>query len=114
MPRCSGITRGGDQCSASVRPGEKWCYNHDPARQDERRRNASKAGKSGGNRDVIDLKRQLSDLYDATLAGEVDRGVAAVLTQIVNARTRLLETEARLKEQQELVERIQRMEEMIA
>lgn len=114
MARCPALTRSGDQCSASVRPGDTWCYNHDPARQDERRRNASKAGASRPNREVQDLKRQLADLYDATLEGTVDKGVAAVLAQIANARTRLLETERRIRETEELEERIRQMEEMIA
>jgi hypothetical protein len=60
------------------------------------------------------LKRQLDSLYTDTLSGEVDKGVAAVLAQIANARTRLLETELRVREQQELVERLEELEARIA
>jgi hypothetical protein len=60
------------------------------------------------------LKRQLDSLYADTLSGEVEKGVAAVLAQIANARTRLLETELRVREQQELVERLEELEARIA
>ena len=46
MPRCVGIKRDGAQCTTIVKPPQTHCYQHDPARAEERRRNASRAGKS--------------------------------------------------------------------
>jgi len=46
-----------------VGPGQSHCYAHDPTRAEERRRNASRGGKSksaGG--ELPDLKKQLKDL----------------------------------------------------
>jgi hypothetical protein len=45
-PLCQGSTRTGERCNVSVSPGVTHCYNHDPTRAEERRRNASRAGKS--------------------------------------------------------------------
>ena len=67
MARCQGIKRDGGRCTLSVSPGDQWCFNHDPARAEERRRNASRAGKSSGGREVRDLKRRISDVVDAVL-----------------------------------------------
>lgn len=56
MARCQGIKRDGGRCTLSVPPGVQWCFNHDPALAPERRRNASRAGKSaGGAADLEDM-----------------------------------------------------------
>jgi hypothetical protein len=46
MARYQGIKRDGGRCTASVQPGSQWCWNHDPAHEAVRKRNASRAGKS--------------------------------------------------------------------
>lgn len=115
MPRCSGITKGGDQCSAIVATGAKWCYSHDPARKEERRANASRAARAKKpSARVKDLDALLAQLYDDTLAGTVDKSVAAVLTQIIHGRTRLLEAERRIAELEQFEERIAELEAIAA
>ena len=79
MTQCAGIKRDGGRCAVVVGPGQSHCYAHDPDRSQERRRNASRGGKSkssGG--ELLDLKRQLKDLAAGVLDGSVDRGAAAV------------------------------------
>lgn len=78
MARCAGIKRGGGQCTTVVRPPQTHCYQHDPARSEERRRNASRAGKGAGGREIRGLKRRISEVVDAVLEGSQDRGRAAV------------------------------------
>lgn len=114
MAGCSAIKPSGERCRGIAKAGSDWCPAHDPARSDARRRAASKAARSKPSAEIKGLKDQLATLYEDTLAGRVDKGVAAVLAQIANARTRLLETERRLKEQEELEQRIEQLEEMIA
>jgi hypothetical protein len=77
MARCAGIKRDGGRCAVVVGPGQTHCYAHDPGRAEERKRNASRGGMSKGNSEIADLKKQLKNLAAGTLAGDVERGVAA-------------------------------------
>ncbi len=108
--RCQGIKRDGGRCTASVAPGVRWCFNHDPERAADRKRNASRAGKSAGGREIRDLKRRISDVVDAVLEGSQDRGRAAVAIQGFNALRGVLELERKVKEQEEILERIEALE----
>jgi len=71
---------------------------------------ASKAGRSKPNREVADLKRQLEDLAEGVLEGRVDRGDAAVVNQILNTRSRLIELERKIKESEEFEARLAELE----
>ena len=110
MSRCEGIKRDGGRCTASVAPGVQWCFNHDPERAADRKRNASRAGKSAGSREIRDLKRRISGVIDAVLEGSQDRGRAAVAIQGFNALRGILELERKVKEQEEILERIEALE----
>jgi hypothetical protein len=110
MSRCQGIKRDGGRCTASVAPGVQWCFNHDPERAADRKRNASRAGKSSGGREIRDLKRRISDVVDAVLEGSQDRGRAAVAIQGLNALRGVLELERKIRELDELEARIEALE----
>ena len=113
MPQCAGIKRDGGRCAVVVGPGRSHCYQHDPARSEERRRNASRGGKSKGNPKLSRLDKQLEDLAADTLADKVERGVAAVVNQIINTRARLIEIERKLREQEELEARLDALEDVL-
>ena len=110
MPRCLGTRRDGAQCTTIVKPPQVYCYQHDPERAGERPRNASRAGKSTGTREVRDLKRRISKVIDAVLEGTQDRGRAAVAIQGFNALRGVLELERKIKETDELEARIEALE----
>ena len=112
MPQCQGIKRDGGRCTLSVRPGDEWCFNHDPARAEERRRNASRAGRSTGSREIGQLKKRISEVVDAVLEGSQDRGRAAVAIQGLNALRGALELERKVRELDELEARIEELERM--
>jgi hypothetical protein len=103
---CAAITRGGTRCTQSVSAGLTYCHHHDPTRAEERRRAASRAGKSKPSREIRDLKKQLQDLAADVLEGRVERGNAVVVNQILNTRARLIELERKVKETEELEERL--------
>ena len=107
---CAGITRGGERCTQSVKAGEQYCHRHDPSRSEERKRAASRAGKSKPNKELVNIKRQLQELTDNVLAGEVGRADAAVCGQLLNVLLRALETERKVRETDELEERIVALE----
>ena len=112
MPQCAGIKRDGGRCTVVVGPGATHCYQHDPARSEERRCNASRGGKSKGNSEISDLKAQLRKLAANVLSGEVGRSEAAVVNQILNTRARLIELERKIKEL-ELEERLEALESVL-
>ena len=110
MPRCAGIKRDGGRCTVVVGPGATHCYSHDPGRAEERKRNASRGGKSKGNSEISDLKAQLRKLAADVLSGEVERGAATAVNQIINSQARLLELERKIKETEELEARLEALE----
>jgi hypothetical protein len=110
MPRCLGTKRDGAQCTTIVKPPQTHCYQHAPERAEERKRNASRAGKSSGGREIKDLKRRISEVVDAVLEGSQDRGRAAVAIQGLNALRGVLELERKVRELDELEARIEALE----
>jgi hypothetical protein len=114
MPRCAGIKRDGGRCTAIVTPSETHCYHHAPDRAEERKRNASRGGRSkGSGAEIADLKKQLRELAAGVLSGEVERGAGAVVNQILNTRARLIELERKIREQEELEMRLEALEEVL-
>src|SRR5215211_41893 len=109
MPRCAGRKEDGSPCERIVGASQTHCYSHDPKRAAERRRNASRGGRSEANAEIAGLKAQLKKLAADVLSGEVDRAATAV-NQIINSQARLLELERRLKETEELEARLEALE----
>ena len=71
MARCAGIKRDGGRCTTVVEPSYTHCYQHDPDRAEERRRNASRAARSKPSREIVGVKAQLRDLARDVLAGDL-------------------------------------------
>jgi hypothetical protein len=108
--QCGGITREGGRCARSVDGPNGLCWLHDPTRSEDRRRAASKAGRSKPSREVVSVKQRLSDLADDVL---VERGDGAVVSQILNVYLRAVSVEMKVKEVQEIEERLTQMEEAL-
>ncbi|MDP9457967.1 MAG: DUF5763 domain-containing protein [Actinomycetota bacterium] len=113
MALCAGIKRDGGRCTATVPPSKGYCYQHDPERQEERKRNASKAGKSKPLRELQDVKKRLSDLARDVLEGRENRASAAVAGQLLNTDIRAVSVELKAKEQQDLEQRLEELEELL-
>ena len=108
--RCAGTKRDNSPCTATVEPPQRFCWWHDPANADKRRRAASKAGKSKPNRELASIKALLEDLTERVLSGELPTGQAAVANQLLNTQLRSLETERKIRETEELESRIGALE----
>jgi hypothetical protein len=114
MPACGFIKPTGETCKALPMKGEGWCYVHHPSYQEQRRL----AGAKGGHRgcrgrprvELTNLKSRLSDLADDVLEGKVDKGTAAVTSQVLNVYLRAVSVELKVKETEELEERLERLE----
>lgn len=110
MARCRGEKQDGSPCERIVPASQDYCYSHDPARKEERRRNASRAGKSKPNREVAEIKARLQELTEEVLSGAVATGPYAVANQLINTRLRAIELERKVKETEELEARLQELE----
>jgi hypothetical protein len=108
VPRCAGIKRDGGRCAAIV--NGSYCYQHDPARADERSRNASRAARSRPSRELVGVKAQLQDLTKDVLSGDLETSRAAVANQLINTRLRAIEQERKNRETEDLEARMEALE----
>jgi len=110
VAQCTAVKRSGDRCTLPAVGKQGVCWAHDPKNAEQRRRRASKGGRGKASREIKDLKKQLQDLVQDVLEGRVDRSDAVVVNQILNTRARLIELERKIREQEELAERIAQLE----
>jgi uncharacterized small protein (DUF1192 family) len=114
MAQCSGIRADGGRCGAQAIRSSEYCVSHHPDYEETRRRRNSKGGKRGGRgrpqAELTDIKQRLSDLAEDVLADKVDKGVGAVASQILNVYLRAITVEMKVKEVEELEERIAQLE----
>jgi hypothetical protein len=114
MSKCTAITQSGNRCKGIAIDGSDYCYAHHPDHAANRHRNASKGGKRGGRgrplTDVSEVKQRLASLADDALNGTVDKSVATAVAQIWNTYLRAVTTELQVKEQRELVQRLEELE----
>ena len=110
MASCRATKANGELCTLSANGPQGFCWAHDPANRDKRRRMASKAARSKPNREIPAIKALLEDLTDRVLSGELPTGQAAVANQLINTRLRAIEVERKIREAEEIEERITRLE----
>ena len=100
MATCQGTKRDKTPCTLPAMAGSEWCWNHHPARAEERKRNASRAAnlkhsKVGQEiRDVRHLARDLLEilLEDGVLGSRVRRHLQGIV-QLLQTYARLAELE---------------------
>jgi hypothetical protein len=107
---CTATKLNGEPCTLPSTGASDLCWAHDPANAERRRRGQSRGGKNKPSRELVGIKQRLSDLADDVLAGDVDKGVAAVASQVLNVYLRAVSVELKAKEQTELIERLEALE----
>ncbi len=107
---CIGTKRDGSPCTLPSNSQNGLCWAHDPKNAERRRRGQSRGGKAKATTEIRDLKKQLEDLVEEVREGRMERGDAVVINQILNTRARLIELERKVREQDELLERIEALE----
>ena len=114
MAACSGITQRGTACKGTPIDGSGFCFVHHPDHVEERRRYGSKGGKRGGRgrpqAELGGIKARLLTLADDVLQGRVDRGDAVAVGQLLNTVIRAVSVELRVREQQDLIQRLEELE----
>lgn len=112
--RCAATTKAGTRCRLDATHGSR-CYQHAPETADERRRSASKGGRSGGRGrpggpELADVRRGLWDVIRDVRTGNLERAKGAVMVQAFGQLVRVCEVQRRLDEQDEVLARIERLE----
>ncbi len=117
MAVCGYIKPDGQRCKALPMKGEGYCYAHHPDLEERRRAASSKGGKRGGrgrarpgNGDLRDVKAWLLRLASAVEGGKLEAKDGTAVSQILNIWLRGLETERKIKESEELEERLEALE----
>ena len=117
MAKCWGITQAGTACKGIPIDGSEWCYVHHPDRIEERRRHGARGGRRAGRgRPSVELARlqaRFEELAEKVLAGEIERGVGAVAGQLLNGARACVRDSLAAREQEELVARLQSLEEQL-
>ena len=117
LVKCSGITQAGTACKGIPIDGSQWCYAHHPDRAKERRRHGSKGGRRGGRgRPIAELgtlREENAEIRRRLLEGELLPNVAAVAVQSINTDIRAVGAAMKAREQEELVERLEGLEEAL-
>jgi|SRR5215211_1238944 len=117
LARCAAIKPNGERCKVEAIPDEEWCWSHHPDYEEARRRRASKGGKRGGrgrpHAELAEIKTRLSELAEDVLEGRQDKGIGAVVSQILNVYLRAVSVELKVREQRELIERLEALEEAL-
>lgn len=95
--------------------GYQWCYSHRPDLADERKRNASRGGRTGGRGrsggdEVAQAKKEIRGVLGGVLKGTIHRSTGSVLFQGFNTQLRAIEVERKIREQDELEDRIAELE----
>jgi hypothetical protein len=117
MASGAGIRADGGRCKAQAITGSDYCFNHHPNYEEARRHRASRGGKRGGrgrpSSELARLASRFEDLADKVLSGEVERGIGAVAGQLLNGARSCVRDGLTAREQEELVERLEALEEAL-
>jgi hypothetical protein len=113
MPRCSHTYEDSSQCRRIVSAEQKYCYSHDPTRSSERKRNAVRGGRAKASGELGRVKARLHTLADMVEEGQMDRADAAVISQIWGTYLRAVSVELKVREQLEITERLEMLEESL-
>ena len=71
MAVCTAIKPNGERCTLAATGQHGLCWAHDPGNREQRRRTASKGGRSKANREVVLLKEELKTLIEKVEDGKV-------------------------------------------
>jgi hypothetical protein len=114
MNRCLGTKRDNLPCTVTVEPPQEYCWWHDPANAARRKQAASRGGKRAGRgrpmAELADIKDRIRAMVEDVRGGRMDRADAAVCGQLYNTLIRALGAELKVREQQDLTERLEELE----
>ena len=105
--RCRGVKRDGTDCTLPAKGRDGYCWAHSPQHTEERRKAASKAGRSRPSTEVRTIKEELKGVIADVRAGDLDRNDASVMIQGYRALKDFISLERQVKETDELAAEIE-------
>jgi hypothetical protein len=108
--RCAAITKAGARCQLEATNGS-YCWNHAPENAEARKQRGRRGGKARGASELSEVKRSIRAVVADVLEGRVERGIGAVVFQGYNTLLKAVEVERRIREEEELLARIEQLEE---
>jgi hypothetical protein len=111
LKQCSAITAQGARCQRVIGQSQSFCYSHDETRGAERRANASKAARAKNGHELTEVKSKLRSLAADVEAGRLSTARGSVTAQLYGVLLRAIEQERKQREADELVHRIEELEE---
>lgn len=96
--RCSFIKANGERCGGAATGSQGCCWAHAPENAEQRRRQASRAARSKGNREVAVLKGEIKALIVDIKAKDLDRNDGAAMLQGYRVLASYIELERRVAE----------------
>src|SRR5829696_2936782 len=109
--RCAAITRDGERCRLDATKGSNYCWSHDPKNAEARKHRARRGGKARGASEMAEVKREIRSVLKDVRAGELERGIGAVMFQGYNTLLKAVEVERKIAELDEVLIRIEALEE---
>jgi hypothetical protein len=113
LRRCAAIKANGERCKADALPGSDQCWSHHADYAEERRRRASKGGKTGGrgrsSNEIQEVKRELRRIIKALEDGTIEPKVGNAIFVGWSKMHQYLELERSVKETEELTEMVEEL-----
>jgi hypothetical protein len=110
MARCTYIKVGRERCRGVAVRGSDLCAAHHPDYRERRRSGARRGGKARGTSEMASVKAEIKRVIEDVLDSRIERGVGTAAFMGFNALLKAIETERRIREQDELEERIAALE----
>jgi hypothetical protein len=110
MAVCRSTKANGDPCTLPANGPQGFCWAHDPANREKRRRMASKAARSKPSKEIQRVKAELRETIEAVRDDSMDRGTGAVIGGLYNTLLRALQVQRQWHEADELERRLQVLE----
>ena len=109
MGVCRATKANGEPCTLPAGAVSGFCWAHAPENAERRRRAASRAARSKGNKEVASLKDEIKAVIADVRAGELDRNDAAVMIQAYRALKDFIALERQVRETDELAAEIEEL-----
>jgi hypothetical protein len=113
MARCTFIKLGGARCRGVAVRGSDLCAAHHPDYRASRRAGARRGGKARGAGEIATIKSEIRMVIGAVIGGRLNRSVGGVTFQGYNALLRAVEVERKVRELDDLEERLETLERRI-
>lgn len=107
---CRARKKDGTSCTLPVTGRQETCWAHAPQNSAQRRQIAARGGRGKASSVSKELHAKLVELGEAVEDGTLAPYRGAVCAQLINTRLRLLELDRKLKETEELEDRLNRLE----